>query len=88
MVKVKLIVKTKGKNGDPKREVREEKDIKKNKNYESFITELSKAFSLPKNKFVLKVLTEDDDENPINNQDDLSDNYGEAKEFMVIVKKR
>ena len=46
MIKVKLIVKSKDKNGDTKREVLEEKEIRKNKDLKSFLSELSKAFSI------------------------------------------
>ena len=57
MIKVKLIVKSKDKNGDTKREVLEEKEIRKNKDLKSFLSELSKAFSIPKNKFILIYLS-------------------------------
>ena len=53
MVKVKLIEKTKNKNGNIKREVKSEKEIKKNKSYKNFMSELSNSFSIPKNKFIL-----------------------------------
>lgn len=78
MVKVKLIEKTKNKNGNIKREVKSEKEIKKNKSYKNFMSELSNSFSTPKNKFILIALTEEEeDENPINGQDDL-DSYIEG----------
>ena len=51
MIKVKLVQKIIDKNGDSKREVKSKKVIKKNKNYKSFINELSKAFSIPRNKY-------------------------------------
>ena len=85
MIKVKLIEKTKNKNGDSKREVKIEKEIKKNKDYKTFISELSKAFSIPKDKVILMVLTKDDDEYPINDQEDLNSYLEEAKEFMIIM---
>ena len=85
MVKVKLIEKIKDKNGYLKREVKSEKEIKKNKDYKTFISELSKAFSIPKNKIILMVLTEDEDEFPINGQEDLNSYIGETKEFMIII---
>ena len=84
MLKVKLIQKTRNKNGDSKREVKSEKQIKKNKNYKNFINELSKAFTVPINKIILLVLTEDEDECPINDQDDLDSYIDEAKEFLII----
>ena len=84
MIKVKLFEKKKDKNGETKREVKSEKEIKKKKDYKAFINELSKAFSI-KNKFILMVLTEDDDEVPINNQEDLDSNFEEAKEFRIII---
>ena len=52
MVKVKLIEKKKDKNGDTKREVQIEKEIQINKDYKAFISELSKVFSIQKNKFM------------------------------------
>ena len=85
MIKVKLIEKTKDKSGDLKRVPKSEKEIKKNKNYNSFISEISKAFSIPKNKFVLKVLTEDDDDYAINDQEDLDSYIKEAREFLIIM---
>jgi len=85
MVKVKLIEKTKNKNGNIKREVKSEKEIKKNKSYKNFMSELSNSFSIPKNKFILIALTEEEDENPINGQDDLDSYIEEAKEFLIIM---
>ena len=85
MIKVKLIEKKKDKSGDTKREVKMEKEIKKSKDYKTFISELSKVFSIPKNKFILKVWTEDEDEYPINNQEDLNSYLEEAKEFLIIM---
>ena len=85
MVKVKLIQKFKDKNGDLKREVKSEKEIKKNKNFNNFITELSDIFNIPKNKVKLMSLTEDDDEYAINDQDDLDSYLKEIKEFMIIM---
>ena len=84
MFKVKLIQKTRNKNGDSKREVKSEKQIKKNDNYQSLINELSKIFNIPINKIILKVLTEDEDEYPINDQEDLDSYIDEAKEFLII----
>ena len=77
--------KTKNKIGDSKRVVKSEKEIKKNKDYNAFISELTKAFSVPKNKFMLIGLTEDEDENPINEQDDLDSYLEDLKEFMIIM---
>ena len=85
MIKVKLIEKIKDKSGDSKREVKSEKEIKKSKDYKTFISVLSKAFSIPKNKFILIVLTEDEDEYPINDQEDLNSFIEEAREFMIIM---
>ena len=85
MIKVKLIERKKDKNSYTKREVLEEKEIRKNKNYTSFIRELSKAFSIPKNEFILMLLTKDEDEYPIINQEDMDDYLEEAKEFMIIM---
>ena len=82
---IKLIEKTKNKNGDIKREVKSEKEIKKNKSYKNFMSELSNSFSIPKNKFILIALTEEEDENPINDQDDLDSYIDEAKEFLIIM---
>ncbi len=82
---IKLIEKTKNKNGDIKREVKSEKEIKKNKSYKNFMSELSNSFSIPKNKFILIALTEEEDENPINDQDDLDSYIEEAKEFLIIM---
>ena len=84
MFKVKLIQKTRNENGDSKREFKSEKQIKKNKNYKNFINELSKAFTIPINKIILMALTEDEDEYPINDQDDLDSYIDEAKEFLII----
>ena len=84
MFKVKLIQKTRNKNGDSKREVKSEKQIKKNDNYQSLINELSKIFNIPINKIILMVLTEDEDEYPINDQEDLDSYIDEAKEFLII----
>ena len=86
MIKVKLIEKSKDKNGDSIREIISEKEFKKNNNYQSFISELSKAFSIPKNKFILIGLI-DEDENPINDQDDLDTYLEDTKEFMIIIEK-
>lgn len=55
MIKVRLIKRKKDKNGDSKREVLKEKEIRINKDYSSFISELSKAFSIPKNKIMLRL---------------------------------
>ena len=88
MIKVKLIVKSKNKCGDIKREVLEEKEIRKNKDYRSFISELSKAFSIPKNIFILMLLAEDEEEYPINDQEDMVNYLEEVKEFMVIVEEK
>ena len=85
MIKVKLIEKIKDKSGDSKREVKSEKEIKKSKDYKTFISVLSKAFSIPKNKFILIVLTEDEDEYPINDPEDLNSFIEEAREFMIIM---
>ena len=85
MVKVKLIEKTKNKNGNIKREVKSEKEIKKNKSYKNFMSELSNSFSIPKNKLIVIALTEEEDENPINGQDDLDSYIEEAKEFLIIM---
>jgi len=87
MIKVKLVQKIIDKNGDSKREVKSKKVIKKNKNYKSFINELSKAFSIPRNKYeiILKAVTEEDDEYPIKNQEDLNSYIKDAKEFMIIL---
>ena len=85
MIKVKLIEKTKNKKGEIKREVKSKKEIKKNKNYKKFISELSNSFSITKNKFILIALTEDEDENPINDQDDLNSYIDETKEVMIIM---
>ena len=84
MYKVKLIQKTRNINGDSKREFKSEKQFKKNKNYKAFINELSKAFTIPINKIILMVLTEDEDEYPINDQEDLDCYLDEAKEFLII----
>ena len=84
MFKVKLIQKTINKNGDSKREVKSEKQIKKNDNYQSLINELSKTFNIPINKIILLVLTEDEDFYPINDQEDLDSYIDEAKEFQII----
>jgi len=87
MIEVKLVQKIIDKNGDSKREVKSKKVIKKNKNYKSFINELSKAFSIPRNKYeiILKVVTEEEDEYPIKNQEDLDSYIKDAKEFMIIL---
>ena len=85
MIKVKLIVKSKNKCGDIKREVLEEKEIRKNKDLKSFLSELSKAFSISKNEFILMLLTQNEDEIPIFDQDDMDSLLEEVKEFMVIV---
>ena len=85
MFKVKLIEKKKDKNGDSKREVKSEKEIKINKDYNKFISELTKVFSIPKNKIILMALTNDDDEVAINDQDDLVSNMEETKEFIIIM---
>jgi len=85
MVKVKLIEKKKDKNGDTKREVQIEKEIQINKDYKAFISELSKVFSIQKNKFMLIGLTEDEDEYPFNNQEDMNSYLEEVKEFMIIM---
>ena len=85
MIKVKLIVKSKDKNGDTKREVLEEKEIRKNKDLKSFLSELSKAFSISKNEFILMLLTQEEDEFPIFDQDEMNSLLKEVKEFMVIV---
>ena len=87
MIEVKLVQKIIDKNGDSKREVKSKKVIKKNKNYKSFINELSKAFSIPRNKYeiILKAVTEEDDEYPIKNQEDLNSYIKDAKEFMIIL---
>ena len=85
MIKVKLIEKTKDKSGDLKRVPKSEKEIKKNENYNDFISEISKAFSIPKNKFILKVLTEDEDDYAINDQEDLDSYIEEAREFWIIM---
>ena len=84
MFRVKLIQKTRNKNGDSKREVKSEKQIKKIDNYQSLINELSKAFTIPINKIILIVLTEDEDEYPINDQNDLDSYKDKAKEFLII----
>ena len=84
MIKVKLFEKKKDKNGETKREIKSEKEIKKKKDFKTFTSELSKAFSIPK-KFVLMVLTEDGDEYPINDQEDLNSYFEEAKEFRIIM---
>ena len=84
MYKVKLIQKTRNINGDSKREFKSEKQFKKNKNYKDFINELSKAFIIQINKIILMVLTEDEDEYPINDQDDLDSYIDEAREFLII----
>ena len=49
------------------------------------MSELSNSFSIPKNKFILIALTEEEDENPINDQDDLDSYIEEAKEFLIIM---
>ena len=87
MIEVKLVQKIIDKNGDSKREVKSKKVIKKNKNYKSFINELSKAFSIPRNKYeiILKAVTEEEDEYPIKNQEDLNSYIKDAKEFMIIL---
>ena len=54
MIKVRLIKRKKDKNGGIKGVVLEEKEIRINEDYSSFISELSKAFSIPKNKIMLK----------------------------------
>ena len=84
MIKVKLIEK-KNKSGEIEREVKSEKEIKKNKNYEKFISELSKAFPISEKKFILMVFTEEEDEYPIENQEDLDDYFDNAKEFTIIM---
>ena len=85
MIKVILFQKIIDKSGDSKRVFKSEKEIKKNKNYKNFINELSKAFIIPKNKFILMALTHDEDEYPINNQEDLDSYLEEAKKFMIIL---
>ena len=85
MVKVKLIQKIKDKNGDIKRVVKSEKEIKKNENFNNFMTELSDTFNIPKNKVKLMALTEEEDEYAINEQDDLDLYLKETKEFMIIM---
>jgi len=84
MFKVKLIQKTRNKNGDSKKEVKSVKQIKKNNNYQSLTNELSKTFNIPINNIILMVLTEDEDEYPINDQDDLDSYIEEAREFLII----
>ena len=84
MFRVKLIQKTRNKNGDSKREVKSEKQIKKNDNYQSLINELSKIFAIPINKIILMFLTEDEDEIPIIDQNDLDCYIDEAEEFRII----
>ena len=85
MIKVRLIKRKKDKNGGIKGVVLEEKEIRINEDYSSFISELSKAFSIPKNKIMLRALTEDEDEFPVNDQYDLESYLYDTKEFMVIV---
>ena len=85
MIKVILFQKIVDKSGDSKRVFKSEKEIKKNKNYNNFINELSKAFLIPKNKFILMALTHDEDEYPINNQEDLDSYLEEAKKLMIIL---
>ena len=85
MIKVILFQKIVDKSGDSKREFKSEKEINKNKNYNNFINELSKAFLIPKNKFILMALTHDEDEYPINNQEDLDSYLEEAKKLMIIL---
>lgn len=85
MIKVILFQKIVDKSGDSKREFKSEKEINKNKNYNNFINELSNAFLIPKNKFILMALTFDEDEYPINNQEDLDSYLEEAKKLMIIL---
>ena len=85
MIKVILFQKNMNSEGDSKRVFKSEKEIKKNKNYSIFINELSKTFHIQKNKFILMVLTHDEDEYPINNQEDLDSYLEEAKNFMIIL---
>ena len=85
MIPVKLIQKLMNDNYESKRALKSEKQFKKNNNYKSFINKLSKAFSIPKNNFILMVLTQDEDEIPINNQEDFDSYLEEAKGFMIIL---
>ena len=85
MIKVKLLQKIVDKSGDSKRVFKSEQNIKKNKNYKRFINELSKSFSIQKNKFILIVLTHDEDEIPINNQEDLDSYLEDANKFVIIL---
>ena len=85
MIKVILFQKIVDKSGDSKREFKSEKEINKNKNYNNFINELSNAFLIPKNKFILMASTFDEDEYPINNQEDLDSYLEEAKKLMIIL---
>ena len=84
MIKVKWIQKI-IENGSSNRVTKSEKKVKINKNYKSFINEISKAFSIQNNKIILMVLTEGDDEIPINSQEDLDSYIKEAKEFLIFL---
>ena len=60
--------------------------LKKTNSYESFIDNIAKTFSIKnKDKIILKVLTNDEDEQKINDQQDFDDFLDEAKEFKVFL---
>ena len=85
MINVKKIKQTYDKNGDSHREELETKEIKKPNNYAQFIKEISKSFKLSKKNFVFKIISNDDDENVINNQEDLEYFNEDAKEYMILL---
>ena len=66
-----------------KRITKEEDDFSKESSYEKFISEISSRFNIKKNEITLISITEDDDESPINDQDDLDNYLNDTKEFWV-----
>ena len=85
MIEVKLIEKIKKgpKDENFERKLKDTKKFDKPESYNNFISIISNHFKIPQKSIELICLTNDGDEIGINNDEDLNENLGEAKEFNV-----
>ena len=87
MIKVQLFKKVYIKSDETERKLISSKDFPKPKSYDDFISSINQAFKLNGNEISLLAFTNEEDENPINDQDDLDDNKEDTQEYRIIIEK-
>ena len=72
-----------GSNGEYERKIKDTTKFNKPKSYKDYISKIANHFRIPEKTIELICLNNEGDERGINNDEDLNNNLGEAKEFHV-----